>query len=97
MTATIAQTVRQKRAELGMTQAEFAELLGVSPSQISMWETGKVDDGLSVIDKIPELRLPQGESLRLYDGISVFETQYGRLGKHTVKDEKGRLPFINVV
>jgi len=71
MTATIAQTVRQKRAELDMTQAEFAELLGVSPSQISMWETGKVDDGLSPATRKFVGRYPETVRVFLPDGIDI--------------------------
>ena len=32
---------RQAREKLGMTQAEFAEALGIQQSAISDWETGK--------------------------------------------------------
>jgi len=33
--------IKQLRVSLGMTQVEFAGTLGVAPSTVSRWETGK--------------------------------------------------------
>lgn len=33
--------VAAARAELGMSQAQFADMLGVDQSSVSLWETGK--------------------------------------------------------
>jgi DNA-binding transcriptional regulator YiaG len=34
--------IKVLRNELGLTQAKFAELLGVTPVAISRWESGRV-------------------------------------------------------
>lgn len=35
--------VRKLRTERNMTQAEFAEVLGVSPNSVYLWERGAVN------------------------------------------------------
>lgn len=35
-------TIKQKRRELGLTQKQLAEKLGISPQNVSNWEHGKI-------------------------------------------------------
>lgn len=35
------QEIRQLRSEMGVTQREFAQIVGVGASTIAMWESGK--------------------------------------------------------
>ena len=39
---TIGQSIKNIRQQKGLTQTEFAALLGCHSCQISMWETGKM-------------------------------------------------------
>ncbi len=45
---TLAEVIRDEMAERGITQKELAELLGVSPSRISEYMTGKAEPTLKV-------------------------------------------------
>ena len=45
---TLAEIIKDEMAERGITQKELAELLGVSPSRISEYMTGKAEPTLKV-------------------------------------------------
>jgi HTH-type transcriptional regulator/antitoxin HigA len=45
---TLAEVIRDEMTERGITQKELAELLGVSPSRISEYMTGKAEPTLKV-------------------------------------------------
>jgi len=47
--------VAAARAELGMSQAQFADLLGVDQSSVSLWETGKTEPRQPVIRLIERI------------------------------------------
>jgi len=58
--------MRARRAELDITQAELAELVGTSQGRIGDYERGAVDPGLSTLRKIcavlgPYTLAPEGE------------------------------------
>lgn len=40
-----AQSIKELRTQLGMSQTQFAETLGVSPSGVSSWERGRPPKG----------------------------------------------------
>ena len=61
-----ANTIRQRREERGLTQAELAVKLGVSSKTISKWETGKGLPDISLLQ-------PLAEAL----GISLIELMSG--------------------
>ena len=48
----MSETIKSIRAKSGLTQAEFAERLGVSKSTVSAWEVGTRRPGLDKIIKI---------------------------------------------
>lgn len=50
--ASIAMRIRRKRAELEMTQAQFAEHLDVAQAMISKWESGSYNFTLSALAKL---------------------------------------------
>ncbi len=41
---TVGEKIKAKRKELGLTQTELGEKLGVQKNAVSKWETGRVDD-----------------------------------------------------
>lgn len=43
------------RANVKMTQAQFAEKIGVSPCTVANWETGKTEPSLANLRKISEV------------------------------------------
>jgi len=50
--------IRELREALGRTQKEFAEIIGIDPSLLSLWETGE--------------RIPKGESIqKILDATGV--------------------------
>ncbi len=40
----VGEKIKEKRRELGLTQTELGEKLGVQKNAVSKWETGRVDD-----------------------------------------------------
>ena len=48
----IAAEISMRRQELGLTQEQFAEKMGVSQSMVSRWESGDVNYQLSTLVKI---------------------------------------------
>lgn len=59
--------IAAKRKELGLTQKQLAEMLGVTDKTVSRWETGKYMPDMSLL-------IPLSEKL----GISVFELLNGQ-------------------
>lgn len=47
--------IKRKRQSLGITQAELANILGVSPSTISMWEVGKSHPRVTLLPRVAEI------------------------------------------
>lgn len=47
--------IKRKRQSLGITQAELANLLGVSPTTVSMWEVGKSHPRVTLLPRVAEL------------------------------------------
>lgn len=41
---TVGEKIKAQRKELGLTQTELGEKLGVQKNAVSKWETGRVDD-----------------------------------------------------
>ena len=56
METAVAKIVKDKRNKLGLTQEEFAALLGVERYNLSKWETGISRPKADVLLKIIELR-----------------------------------------
>jgi DNA-binding transcriptional regulator YiaG len=54
-----AATISKKRHSLGLTQAEFAELIGVDTSTIWRWENGRVAPQVAVLRYIESLEVPR--------------------------------------
>ncbi|MFQ6250689.1 MULTISPECIES: helix-turn-helix domain-containing protein [Yersinia] len=52
MSSDYAEKLRQIRKAEGLTQAAFAEELGLGLSTVKNYETGQRDPGLSIIDKV---------------------------------------------
>ncbi len=76
--------IKEKRNELGLTQKELAERLGVSDKSISKWENGKCLPDFSIFnDLCKELKISINELLA---GEVITEEEYRR------KFEEG---FIN--
>lgn len=48
----ISQTIRNARKEMGMTQAEFADYMGVKQNMVSRWENGHHNFSLETVIKI---------------------------------------------
>lgn len=46
---TIAAKIRGKRAEKGVSQAQLAEVLGVSRTTVGTWESGEVQPGMNKV------------------------------------------------
>ena len=53
--------IKELRQKLGLTQVEFAELLGTTQMTISTWENGKCPD---YINKLAELAIKQLEDIK---------------------------------
>lgn len=75
--------IRELREELHISQAELAEMLDVSPSTVSMWETGK--------------RFPVRESINVLANIlnADIDYIYGRTNvrRSTIFDKNGNKYF----
>ena len=54
--------IRQRRQQLGMSQADFAEYLRVGVASLKRWEMGKVQDESS--DELMRLRTDEGAARR---------------------------------
>ena len=50
-----ADQLRRLRAEYGMTQAQLAEKLGVSPSAVGMYEQGRREPDSGILGRLTEL------------------------------------------
>lgn len=48
-------TIRNKRIEIGLSQAELAERIGVTQSTISFWESGRYEPSLSDLRKLSQV------------------------------------------
>lgn len=55
----VSEIISAKRAELGLNQREFAELVGVNVSTVWRWEEGKVEPLTPVLSYIASLRRPE--------------------------------------
>src|SRR5918993_238785 len=56
-----------------------------------------VEHHLRPVGEVAELRLPQGEGVRLRQGIAVLEPEHRLLGEHRVDDLVARLTLADVV
>ena len=75
--------ITQKRKEKNLTQAQLAQILGISNKTISKWETGRCMPDYSIIKKLCEelgitlSELIDGEeekeSIRVYDDEQILE------------------------
>ena len=75
--------ITQKRKEKNLTQAQLAQILGISNKTISKWETGRCMPDYSIIKKLCEelgitlSELMDGEeekeSIRVYDDEQIVE------------------------
>ena len=60
MKITLSSLIKQGREKAGLTRAELANLLGVSPASVSYWESGqKIPSGDLTIEMIRLLNLVQ--------------------------------------
>ena len=50
-----------------------------------------VDDHLGAVGEVAELRLPQGQRVRLGERVAVLEAEHGLLRQHRVDDLVARL------
>lgn len=48
-------TLREYRLNVGLTQAQVAEHLGVQPSAVTMWETGERKPNIITLKKLAQL------------------------------------------
>lgn len=48
-------SLREHRLKVGWTQAQVAEQLGVQPSTVTMWETGKREPNINMLRCLSEL------------------------------------------
>lgn len=76
--------ITQKRKEKNLTQAQLAEILGISNKTVSKWENGKCMPDYSIIEslckelEITVAELMDGEdadkdSIRVYDDVQIVE------------------------
>ena len=73
--AKLASRVRELRG--GMTQKEFADMLGVSPQAVSEWEKGNKMPRIGVIEKLSE-KYGVTKSYIMGEDVSVTEKAAGR-------------------
>lgn len=75
-------TVRSTRNQLGVTQGQFAKLVGVSPISISFWETGRSTPRAKTQVKILALRnLSKSEVVQRLGGVQPGRKKPGRKKK----------------
>lgn len=65
--AAVAGRLARLRAACGLTQAELAEAVGVSPSRISEYESGRRVPGAAALDRLCRAL---GASMSAFDGVS---------------------------
>lgn len=72
----VRQNLRKFREEKGLTQAEMAEKLSITPTNYAKWERGEVGISLERLPKIARvLEVNEEELLRNeFEGILVFNT-----------------------
>lgn len=51
----IAQNIKQLRKEMGLTQKELAERVGVTQQCVSDWENGKIEPTISYVAKLSKI------------------------------------------
>ncbi|MBR2480928.1 MAG: helix-turn-helix transcriptional regulator [Clostridia bacterium] len=51
----IAQNIKQMRKEMGLTQKELAERVGVTQQCVSDWENGKIEPTISYVAKMSKI------------------------------------------
>lgn len=92
----LGERIKARRVELGLTQAQLAELAGVRQPTLSNWESGSVSPhlvklsdvaralGVSVADLVAEEALadtlPPGGSVSQIDALSIGEALGGKGG-----------------
>ena len=75
-------SVRSTRKLLGVTQGQFAKLVGVSPISISFWETGRSTPRAKTQVKVLELRkLSKSELVQRLGGAQPGRSKPGRKPK----------------
>src|ERR1700683_3967418 len=55
-----------------------------------------VNDDLSAIYKIAELRFPKAKHVRIIERITIVKSQHSRLRQHAVVDTEPRLPLLEI-
>jgi len=51
----IKQEIKEKRLEMGLSQEEFARIVGVTLQSVSRWELGKTQPGLKARRELKKL------------------------------------------
>jgi DNA-binding XRE family transcriptional regulator len=75
-------TVRTTRKMLGVTQGQFAKLVGVSPISISFWETGRSTPRVKTQVRVMELRkLSKAEVLGRLGGAAAGRGRRRKAGR----------------
>lgn len=76
---TVAKRIRVARAELGISQSELAEELGLTQNSVSKWESGKVSIGVDTLALIAEaLHKPITYFFQEFEQVDVKKEQARR-------------------
>ncbi len=71
--ARFCRNVRARRRELGLTQVQLAERLGVKQPTIALIEQGRACPGLDVVERIARALDISPEALLMFDPTPVLE------------------------
>ena len=89
---TIGESIRYHRKRLGLTQAELADRLGVTPQAVSKWESGVgLPDITMAVPLARALGTTTDELLRFGERYQEFEQLWMKTIKETRMDEKAML------
>ena len=80
--------IRSRRLRLDMSQAKFADYLGVGVASLKRWEMGKVQDGSS--DKLIRLRSDEDEASRNLDRIRDIRPPFLGAWRQPIRDSRPR-------
>ncbi len=84
---TIGNLIKTRRKEKGLSQKQLAELLLVSDTTISKWETGVNLPDVLILKRIAEvLNIPLTEFLEVDDKASVDDADYDNYKKKGFDD-----------
>lgn len=97
---------KELRRKSGLSQSQLAKNIGVSPGNISDWESGKTKPGYTALASIARffevdagylLELPRAESAVLCDGIPLSVLESDLVAMYRLLDEQGKETAFDLV